>query len=58
MAEPKKKLSRSRSGHKKSHLALKKKNLSSCPKCNSTKLSHYICENCGFYKNEKIINVK
>lgn len=56
MAEPKKKLSRSRSGHKKSHLALKKKSLSVCPKCNSAKLSHYVCETCGYYKDKQIVN--
>ncbi len=56
MAEPKKKLSKSRTGRRKSHQALKKQNLSKCPKCNAIKLPHHVCSTCGYYNDEQIIN--
>lgn len=36
---------------------MKKRNLSSCPKCGEPILSHRYCANCGYYKNKEVINV-
>lgn len=50
---PVKKISRSRSRSRKAHQALKAVNYSICKKCESPKLPHAACENCG-YLNPKI----
>ena len=57
MAEPKKRLTSTRSGNRRSHLALKKKKLAVCSVCKDPVLSHHICKSCGNYNGEKIINV-
>ena len=56
MAEPKKRLTSTRSGNRKSHLALGKKSLSNCPNCKEPTPPHTVCSNCGTYKGEKILN--
>lgn len=58
MAEPKKRLTRSRSGARKSHDALKQSSLTICKNCKSTKLPHFVCSNCGFYNGKKIVKSK
>lgn len=55
MAEPKKKLSRARSGARKSHDALKTTSLSVCSNCKSKKLPHRVCSVCGFYNGKKVV---
>lgn len=57
MAEPKKRLTSTRSGNRRSHLALKKMKLATCPKCDEPITSHTLCKVCGTYKGEKIIEV-
>jgi large subunit ribosomal protein L32 len=39
--------SKSKVGRRRSHLALKKKNLLVCPNCGSAKLAHRLCKQCG-----------
>lgn len=58
MAEPKKRLTSTRSGNRKSHDALKHQCLSNCPKCSDPVPSHRVCPTCGTYKGEKIIDVE
>jgi large subunit ribosomal protein L32 len=58
MAEPKKRLTSTRSGNRRSHLALKKLKLATCPKCNEPIVSHRVCPTCGTYKGEQILNVE
>lgn len=50
---PVKKMSKTRTRTRRSHMALKAKNLSVCPKCDTAKLPHAACSNCG-YVNPKI----
>jgi len=50
---PKKKISKTRTRTRRSHQALKAANYSVCPKCDSAKLPHSACSNCG-YVNPKI----
>lgn len=57
MPEPKKKSTSSRSGHRRAHKALKKLNLSKCPKCSEFVKPHFVCDNCGFYNDKKIIDL-
>lgn len=57
MPVPKQRHTKSRRNRRRSHLALKKKNLSSCPKCGEPVLSHHYCPNCGFYKGREVVDV-
>ena len=50
---PKKKITKMRTGTRRSHQALKATNYSVCKKCDHAKLPHSACENCG-YVNPKI----
>lgn len=58
MAEPKKRLTSTRSGKRRSHLALEMQSLSLCPRCKSKKLPHRICPNCGFYKGVDLLKLE
>jgi len=55
MAEPKKRLTKSRSGARKSHDALKSSSLTTCQNCKSKKRPHYVCSICGFYNGKKVV---
>ncbi|HEG43061.1 MAG TPA: 50S ribosomal protein L32 [Phycisphaerales bacterium] len=50
---PKKKISKTRTRTRRSHLALSATNYSVCKKCGNSKLSHAACDKCG-YVNSKI----
>lgn len=56
MAVPKKKLSRTRTGKRRSHLALKKTNLGKCSKCDEQKMPHRVCPTCGTYNGDEVID--
>jgi large subunit ribosomal protein L32 len=58
MAVPKRKHSNSRTGMRRSHHALKAKQLQACPKCGTMKPSHVICPNCGQYAGRAIIETE
>ena len=58
MAEPKKRLTSTRSGNRQSKDALKATTLISCPHCKSRIVPHRVCKICGFYKGEKVLKLK
>lgn len=58
MAEPKKRMTSSRSGNRKSKIFIKTKSVSVCPKCKSPYLPHRVCPTCGFYKNVDILKLE
>lgn len=58
MAVPKRKVSKSRRGMRRSHLALSPKSLSACPNCGNVKLPHRVCPHCGYYKDTQVVAVK
>lgn len=58
MAEPKKRMTSTRSGNRQSKDALKAKSLNICSNCKAKILPHRVCPNCGFYKGEKILKLK
>ena len=58
MSVPKKRKTRSAVGQNRSHLALKKKNLSTCSKCGQAVEAHSACGFCGNYKNKTVLKVK
>lgn len=58
MAEPKKRMTSTRSGNRRSHLATKANSLSSCPKCKSAILPHNVCKTCGYYKDVDVMQLE
>lgn len=56
MAVPKKKLTRTRTGNRRSHLALKKMTLTKCSKCGEVKKPHHVCPTCGTFKGDQVID--
>ncbi|MEI6040243.1 MAG: 50S ribosomal protein L32 [Candidatus Berkelbacteria bacterium] len=58
MAEPKKRLTSTRSGNRRSHLEAKAKSLAVCKECKSPVLSHHICGKCGFYNGQDVLEIE
>jgi len=57
MGVPRHRRTKSKQGHRRSHLALKKLALVSCAKCGSQIRPHSVCYNCGFYKGRQVVDV-
>jgi len=55
LAVPKRKTSKSRRDKRRTHDRLKMVNIVECPRCHSKKISHRVCENCGYYSEYEII---
>ncbi len=55
MAEPKKKLTRSRRGKRKAGQKRILPSLSICPQCKTPRLNYTVCPICAFYKGKKVI---
>ncbi|MDZ7798891.1 MAG: 50S ribosomal protein L32 [Patescibacteria group bacterium] len=58
MSVPKKRKSKSSVRKKRSHQALKSKQLIVCSHCNKKIMPHQICPYCGYYKGKEVINIK
>jgi large subunit ribosomal protein L32 len=43
---------------RRSHDALKAKQLQACPKCGTPKPSHVICPNCGHYAGRTVVETE
>jgi len=58
MAVPKKKTSKSKSRSRRSSAwTIEVPSRSICPRCNSVKLPHTVCGNCGWYGGRQAIDV-
>ncbi len=58
MAVPKRRTSKSRQGHRRSHHHVTAKAVQYCPRCNEPILPHRVCPNCGFYQGREVINME
>jgi large subunit ribosomal protein L32 len=58
MAVPKKKTSKSRRGHRRSHDSLSIPAYSECSQCHEIKRPHHICPHCGYYKGKEVMEVE
>ncbi|HIB65544.1 MAG TPA: 50S ribosomal protein L32 [Phycisphaerales bacterium] len=58
MAEPKYKLSRSRTRRRRSHLALKAPNVQPCSNCGQPTLPHVVCRSCFTYRGRQVWSEK
>ena len=54
MAVPKKKVSPSRRGMRRSHMALPKEGHVECSNCGELKRSHHVCPSCGHYDGREV----
>jgi large subunit ribosomal protein L32 len=57
-AHPKQKISRSRQGRRRAHHALVAPQLVVCSNCGSKRLPHTVCNICGYYKDEQVIEIR
>jgi large subunit ribosomal protein L32 len=57
MGVPRAHSTRGQKGRRRSHLALNKIGLVSCPHCSKPKLPHAVCKYCGYYGKDEVINV-
>lgn len=55
LAVPKSKTSKSKRDKRRTHYRLGILNITECPRCHSKKISHRVCENCGYYAENEII---
>jgi len=58
MAVPRNRLSNSRKNTKRSHHAKKPKGFTACPKCESPRMPHTICQSCGSYDNKTVLSIQ
>ncbi|MEK6269602.1 MAG: 50S ribosomal protein L32 [Planctomycetales bacterium] len=58
MAVPKRKHSNSRTGKRRSHDALRPRQLTYCPKCSNSLPTHTICPNCGWYMGRNVVAIE
>lgn len=57
MAEPKKKLSKTRTRSRRHQIKLQTPGIVYCEQCHEAKLRHQVCKNCGTYKGKKVFDV-
>lgn len=48
---------RSHTGNRRSHHALKASVFTKCSNCEQKKETHIVCKHCGFYRGRKVIDV-
>jgi len=58
LANPKRKISKSRGGMRRAHKALKAKSIGECPRCQEKKLPHISCPSCGYYKGRQVVKIE
>ncbi|MBK7842606.1 MAG: 50S ribosomal protein L32 [Bdellovibrionales bacterium] len=52
---PKKKTSRMRKGHRRSHDKAKHSAVHNCPNCGAMYRPHRVCHSCGYYKGTEVV---
>ena len=57
-ALPKRKISHTAQGKRRSHLAIQMPQMEPCPQCHQPKLPHHVCLSCGTYKGEQVLVIK
>ena len=55
MAVPKRRTSRSKQGHRRSHHAQTPIQVQFCKQCNESVLAHRVCPNCGFFQGRVVV---
>ncbi len=55
MAVPRRKVSKSRKGMRRSHWKLTASPIATCAHCGQPVMPHRVCPGCGYYKNRLVI---
>lgn len=58
MAMPKKQMTRTRSGGRRSQIRLRTSALTTCSSCHSAIIAHRACPNCGMYRGRVVLKIK
>lgn len=58
MAVPKRRVSHSRQGMRRSHQHVKPMQVQYCPQCKQPVLPHHVCDNCGYYQGREVVAPK
>jgi large subunit ribosomal protein L32 len=58
MAVPKRRVSKSRKRLRRGHDHAPSVASQACPRCGSPKLSHRVCDSCGYYRGKKQVEVE
>ncbi|MEN8181470.1 MAG: 50S ribosomal protein L32 [Myxococcota bacterium] len=58
MAVPKRRTSKSRRNKRRSHDGLRLPARSRCPQCDTPKLPHRACPNCGTYRGREVVPIE
>ncbi len=54
MAVPKRKVTPSRRGNRRSHDRISNHSFHECSQCGEMKLPHNVCSHCGYYKDREV----
>ncbi|MBX4190069.1 50S ribosomal protein L32 [Candidatus Parcubacteria bacterium] len=57
MAVPRHHMAKGKQLRRRSHLALKARNLSKCSHCGKMIMPHAVCKFCGFYKGKEVLPI-
>ncbi len=57
MPQPKKKMTNTRSGNRRSQIRLSEIALMTCSKCKSAVQPHVVCKICGYYDGKQVIDM-
>ena len=55
---PKRKISKGRRDRRRAHDALTARNTVACSNCGHQRLSHHVCQNCGYYKGREVVSIE
>lgn len=58
MAVPKRRHSKQRTAKRKANWKLTATNLVNCPNCVAKMIPHRVCEACGYYKDNQVVDVE
>ena len=58
MANPKRRISKTRRDKRRTHDALVAPSLSKCPQCGDSKMPHRVCPHCGHYRGVEVLDVE
>lgn len=58
MPLPKRKHSKARGRKRRTHYKISPTSLDKCPKCETAKLPHRVCLECGFYNDKPVLQIK
>lgn len=57
-ALPKRKIQQGRRNRRRSHMALKPRQLVLCPQCKEPHMPHHVCPNCGSYNGVQVVEIE